>query len=588
MTNNSSVIKISQIIYCPVEIETVTCSKCLNLALIPHRTYESKKIFCLSCSEKLNEKSYPCTFTLNCFTELRVSCFNSSFGCKVNSFVSEILFHQKSCDYGNKLKKLAVKKIQEKKLIKEKQNIMIDFDDLISKRKSLNMKLLFKQIKQKKILGNFLTPILKETNPELTNECELCSEIIDDDHSEYSCCLNQIQIFQNKMMMIIHFLQKKIIDLHTHLIYFSSDKIIICEVCRNFGCEGSLERCDLCGSYICPGCKKISTKNCSQCKGTFCVLCFYISGETDYYESHNSTKISFGSSLIKDSDSFLQNFTTDNNKENSLNVILQKNQELVSITEEDENNLKKPCQNKELTPLKNKNINPEHESKIKSKLSSWRKTNQKQYSALNYSKFNKFYEQGNNFYISIKNYKIDQSGSYTRDLKTSFLSSYINFSSENKIPNYQKSLDLVNLSNQKKGSNQKEKEKYFQSSDSKIIKRKINYERRGEKILRFKNQIKDIKDLNTYSRPYEKLMEEVEGKANEEGIKGNKHYFNNIDITNNENKDLISKDLLNKSVCFVCNINNRNKQNNKIFAKKTPLLSSSPSVIRLKMKTSFD
>lgn len=91
-----------------------------------------------------------------------------------------------------------------------------------------------------------------------------------------------------------------------------------------------------------------------------------------------------------------------------------------------------------------------------------------------------------------------------------------------------------------------------------------------------------------YSIPYKEMIEGVECEESETGIKGNKHYFNKIDITENMEDKAQSSHLLSKNFCFICNTKNKNKKQKKMNMKKTPILIGELSKILSKMKTTFN
>lgn len=418
------------------------------------------------------------------------------------------------------------------------------------------------------------------------NPCNVCG--LTSPHSEAVCGLTILQNFQKKCFRIVKRLKQSISLLGQKIRTHNEHRILICAVCRNFGCEGTLERCSVCKAYICQACKKFSTKTCNQCKQVSCVLCFYVSAQKDHFDSFRSTKVELRSKMLKKCPSEviqLGDFLCPSQikKFETQGSCLQ---ELQSITEENEEDA--PVQ----TPTKTTSNKQLSLNKLHSRFSSAKKlTGSNFFSDFSSKKSRRKKNQmdsGFNFFIGIRNHKMLATSNETRDHSKNAIQEYSKFHHQNDTnPNCEyklgsKTLDPIVL--------QKTSEPETVSISSQSAS-KLHLMPRGEeeeRVLEFKNEHADLRHSMNYSIPYKEMIEGVECEESETGIKGNKHYFNKIDITENMEDKAQSSHLLSKNFCFICNTKNKNKKQKKMNMKKTPILIGELSKILSKMKTTFN
>lgn len=434
-----------------------------------------------------------------------------------------------------------------------------------------------------------LAPKVKMLESSRERPCKTCGNTMA--HSETVCALTVLENFQSNSFLLIRKLEKSVVGLKHKLRNFTKEKILICNVCRNFGCESTLERCSQCKSYICQSCKKFSTKPCNQCKQIFCVLCFYISGEKNYFDSARSTKIELKSRITKNNRHGHARGSGGNRNAQATKQLTNRAsfKGLHSIVEENEDT--------DLWQTPIKTYCRRNETSIGRTYSKWsNKAERKSSGPLSHQKLSSRgknkneLDSGYDFFIGVQNFKIYAGRNEEKDDSKNMVEKYGLFhhkNDSNRECSHKLGMkDIEDFPLSKKHLSRKSELVCISSRSGS----KFNYfanEESRQKILYFKNENKsNFKSLN-YSVPYKEMVEGVQFEDSE-GITGNKHYFNKIDITENLDEKNQVNNLLSKNVCFMCNTKNKNKRQNKYTAKRTPVLINSLAKVISKMKTTFD
>jgi hypothetical protein len=263
-------------------------------------------------------------------------------------------------------------------------------------------------------------------------------------------------------------------------------------------------------------------------------------------------------------------------------------QELQSITEENEE--ERPLQ----TPRKKKHLASQVSlSKVHSRLNSAKKLTDSHFLAeMSLKKKKKSKNQmdvGYNFFVGVKSEDLQFGKLVEGESTRNALGEYRKFHHDNDSNrNCGYKFGLGDPSPVIQKPNQEDSQMVCISSRSDSKKNFVSFDEGRGKILEFKNENAFYKKSLNYSLPYKEMIEGVQCDGSETGIKGNKHYFNKIDITENIEENNQTANLLSKNFCFVCNTRNKHKKQKKHMIKKTPILIGELTKVLSKMKSTFD